>query len=63
MEVYNTQMKSEIAVTRRTTYRAEEAVGILEKDKKRQDHLIDQINEEIKRMKEQEALLAAQLHS
>ncbi len=42
-------MKSEIAVTRRTTYRAEENVTNLEKAKKKQDLLIDNMNEEIKR--------------
>ena len=31
-------MKSELALTRRTTYRAEENVGNLEKVKKKQDH-------------------------
>ena len=43
-------MKSEIAVTRRTTYRAEENVTNLEKAKKGQDLLIDHMNEEIKRL-------------
>jgi hypothetical protein len=45
-------MKSEIAVTKRTTYRAEESVVTLEKQKKKQDHLIDSMNEEIKRLNE-----------
>ena len=35
VEEYNEVMKSEIAVTRRTTYRAEENVGNLEKSKKK----------------------------
>ena len=52
VEEYNEVMKSEIAVTRRTTYRAEENVGNLEKSKKKQDLLIDQMNEEIKRLNE-----------
>ena len=56
-------MKSEIAVTRRTTYRAEENVGNLEKSKKKQDLLIDQMNEEIKRLNEQKTLYQAQLIS
>lgn len=54
-------MKSEIAVTRRTTYRAEEAVTKLEKDKKDQDKLIDHMNEQIKKLNEQKALYTAQL--
>lgn len=56
-------MKSEIAVTRRTTYRAEENVGNLEKAKKKQDLLIDTMNEEIKRLNEQKTLYQAQLIS
>jgi len=56
-------MKSEIAVTRRTTYRAEENVGNLEKSKKKQDLLIDTMNEEIKRLNEQKTLYQAQLIS
>jgi len=56
-------MKSEIAVTRRTTYRAEESVGNLEKQKKGQDLLIDNMNEEIKRLNEQKTLYQAQLIS
>jgi len=52
-------MKSEIAVTRRTTYTAEEALNILEKSKKKQDLLIDQMNEEIKRLNEQKTLYQA----
>ncbi len=56
-------MQSEIAVTRRTTYRAEESVGNLERDKKKQDLLIDTMNEEIKRLNEQKTLYQAQLIS
>ena len=63
VEEYNEVMKSEIAVTRRTTYRAEENVGNLEKSKKKQDLLIDQMNEEIKRLNEQKTLYQAQLIS
>ena len=43
-------MKSELALTRRTTY--EENVGNLEKVKKKQDLLINVMNEEIKRLNE-----------
>ncbi len=60
---YNVQMKSEIDVTRRTTYRAEENVVNLEKMKKKQDFLIDMMNEEIKRLTEQKTILTAQLIS
>ena len=37
IETYNEQMKSEIAVTRRAAYAAEEAVQRMEKDKVGQD--------------------------
>ncbi|CAG9332362.1 unnamed protein product [Blepharisma stoltei] len=63
VEEYNEQMKSEIAQGRRMTYKAEEAVVRLEKEKKGQDVLIDHMNEEIKRLGEQKNLLEAQLRS
>jgi coiled-coil domain-containing protein 40 len=63
VEEFNDQMKSEIAVTRRQTYRAEENVTTIEKEKAKQDSLIDQMNEEIKRLNEQLTLYHAQLMS
>ena len=54
-------MVSEIEVTRRTTYRAEENISLLEKNKKKQDYLIDSMNEEIKRLNEQKVIIEAQL--
>ena len=57
---YNQQMKKAIGVTKRTTYRAEQNVTELEKDQKKQDFLIDQMNEEIKRLNEQREILRAQ---
>lgn len=56
-------MVSAIAVTRTGTLRAEENVVSLEKQKKKQDLLIDSINEEIKRKQEQKTILTAQLQS
>ena len=56
---YNVQMKSAIAVTRTGTLRAEENVVGLEKQKKKQDFLIDSMNEEIKRLTEQKTILTA----
>jgi hypothetical protein len=41
VEAYNESMKSEIAVTRRAAYAAEEAMQKLEKEKQHQDYLID----------------------
>jgi septal ring factor EnvC (AmiA/AmiB activator) len=56
IEAYNEQMKGEIAVTRRATYVAEEAVTRLEKDKKDQDYLIDTLQEQLKRLHQQHQL-------
>jgi chromosome segregation ATPase len=61
VEAFNEQMKSEIAVTRRATYKAEEAIAKLEGNKKGQDLLIDSLNERLKREQEQLALTEAQL--
>jgi len=60
IEEYNNQMKSEIAVTRRTTYRAEENIGNQEKLKKKQDFLIDHLTEQKKKLNEQIIILEAQ---
>jgi len=54
-------MRSEIAVKRRTTYKAEEEVIKLEKEKMDQDKLIDSLNEQIKRLSEMKAILSTQL--
>ena len=56
-------MQGEIGATRRNTYNVEEAVKLLELAKKKQDLLIDSMNEEIKRLNEQKNLLRAQLVS
>merc|ERR1719456_1999972 len=61
VDEYNTQMRAEIAVTRRATHKAEENIKDIEKTKVRQDLLIDKINEEIKRLTEQKAVFEAQL--
>merc|ERR1711959_374764 len=61
VEEYNSQMKAEIQVTRRATYKAEDHIKSVEKVKHKQDLLIDQMNEDVKRMTEQKALLEAQL--
>ncbi|CAK85690.1 unnamed protein product (macronuclear) [Paramecium tetraurelia] len=63
IENYNNQMQAEIQQTRRIVYRGEENVQALEKDKKKQDYLIDQMNEEIKRLTEQKTILMDQLIS
>lgn len=61
VEAYNEQMKSEIAVTRRATYKAEESITTLEGGKRQQDTLIDNLNERLKRAQEELAQNEAQL--
>jgi len=61
VEAYNEQMKSEIAVTRRATYKAEESITSLESGKRQQDGLIDSLNERLKRAQEELAQNEAQL--
>jgi len=61
IEDYNVQMKDEIANTRRITYKAEEGIGEQEKAKKKQDLLIDHLNEQKKKANEQIVIIEAQL--
>merc|ERR550514_2282569 len=61
VEAYNEQMKSEIAVTRRATYKAEESITALESGKRSQDTLIDSLNERLRRAQEELAQNEAQL--
>ena len=63
IEADNLQLKSDIAVTKIETFTAEENVANLEKIKKKQDLLIDSMNEESKRLEEQKNILAAQIIS
>merc|ERR1719230_1287614 len=61
VEEYNEQMRAEIQVTRRAAYKAEDHIKHVEEEKVKQDLLLDQMNEDLKRMTEQKALLEAQL--
>mgnify|MGYP002803838012 FL=1 len=58
---YNDQMKAEIQVTRRATYKAEDHIKQMEEVKTKQDLLIDSMNEDIKRLTERKALLDSQI--
>mmetsp|Transcript_96284 Transcript_96284/g.274290 ORF Transcript_96284/g.274290 Transcript_96284/m.274290 type:complete len:930 (-) Transcript_96284:52-2841(-) len=60
VERYNEEMKNEIAVTRRATYKAETSVVELEKQKQGQDLYIDGLNEQRKQLQEQVALHESQ---
>jgi hypothetical protein len=61
MEAYDRQMKSDIAVTRRETYGAEEAVTKAEKAKLAQDLYIDRMSEDFKAKSEELALYESRL--
>ncbi|CAM9148875.1 unnamed protein product, partial [Choristocarpus tenellus] len=61
VELYNEEMKDEILVTRRATYKAEEAVSGLEKSKGQQDLYIDRLMDEVKRLQGQVAVTEAQI--
>eukprot|EP00930_Biecheleria_cincta_P085494 TRINITY_DN74887_c0_g1_i1.p1 TRINITY_DN74887_c0_g1~~TRINITY_DN74887_c0_g1_i1.p1 ORF type:complete len:900 (+),score=289.93 TRINITY_DN74887_c0_g1_i1:43-2700(+) len=61
VEEYNEQMKAEIQVTRRATYKAEDHIKQIEAVKHKQDLLIDSMNEDVKRLTEQKATLDAQI--
>ena len=63
IEQYNTQMKDEIAVTRRATYAAEENIGKQEKEKSEQDLLLDKLHGELKALKKRHELHEAQLEA
>ena len=60
VEKYNEEMKSEIAITRRATYKAESSVQELEKAKQGQDLYIDGLNSNIKQLREQAELYRSQ---
>lgn len=55
VEEYNEQMKAEIQVTRRATYKAEDHIKQIEAVKHKQDLLIDGMNEDVKRLTEAKA--------
>lgn len=63
VELYNEAMKSEIAVTRRATYAAEESMQKLEKEKQHQDFLIDQLQETLRRNNRTLQMYTAQLEA
>ena len=53
IEAYNIEVKSEIAVTRRATYKAEQSMQQLENDKENQDIYVDNLNKQVKQLQEQ----------
>lgn len=61
VQIYNEETKAEIQVARRATYKSEDHIRQIENVKQKQDLLIDSMNEDVRRMTEQRAILDAQL--
>ncbi|CAD7929853.1 unnamed protein product [Amoebophrya sp. A25] len=61
VEEYNEQMKGEIGITRRATYKAEDVIKKKEKVKKQQDLVIDKMNQEIRKLNDSKAVYEAQI--
>lgn len=61
VEQFNEQIQSEIQIERRAAYKEEDNIAKLEKAKVKQDKLVDALNERIKTLSEQHALLSAQV--
>jgi chromosome segregation ATPase len=53
IEQYNDQVKSEIAINRRATYKVEQNMQELEKIKETQDYYVDDLTKQINKLKEQ----------
>lgn len=60
---FNSKVKGEILATRRAAYGTEAAMQALERKKRRQDELVDQINEQLKASREQLQLYEAQIEA
>ena len=63
IEKYNEEVKGEIALTRRATYKAEQSIQILEKHKGDQDMYVDNLNKEVKQLQEQISVHVGQLET
>ena len=61
IENYNGDVKSEIAITRRAAYKAEQSMQQLEKQKESQDAYVDGLNKQVNHLKDQIALVLKQL--
>lgn len=61
IETYNEEVKSEIAITRRITYKAEKSMQSLEKHKETQDEYVDKLNTQIRQLQEQLSLHKGQI--
>lgn len=63
IETYNNEVKSEIAMTRRATYKAEQSIQSLEKHKETQDIYVDRLTQQIKILSEQIGLHNGQIEA
>ncbi|KAI9143947.1 hypothetical protein BKA69DRAFT_59720 [Paraphysoderma sedebokerense] len=63
IELFHEELKSKLALTRRTIQKAEEDLIKQELEKKRQDYYIDQLTEQVKRLQERKLTYEAQLLS
>lgn len=61
IEKYSDEVKSEIAITRRATYKAEQTMQTLEKQKESQDLYVDELQKQLSDLKEQSQLYQKQL--
>lgn len=63
IEKYNEEVQSEIAITKRAAYKAEQSVQGLEKNKVVQDSYVENLSKQIKSVQEQMALYGGQIDS
>jgi chromosome segregation ATPase len=63
IEKYSEEVKAEIALTRRATYKAEQSMQQMEKKKEHQDGLVNHLNKQNKSLQEQISLHTGQLDS
>ena len=63
IEKYNEEVKGEIALTRRSTYKAEQSMQTLEKHKSEQDTYVDNLNKQVKSLQEQISVHSGQYKS
>eukprot|EP00428_Durinskia_dybowskii_P061311 CAMPEP_0170368296 /NCGR_PEP_ID=MMETSP0117_2-20130122/7381_1 /TAXON_ID=400756 /ORGANISM="Durinskia baltica, Strain CSIRO CS-38" /LENGTH=919 /DNA_ID=CAMNT_0010622953 /DNA_START=50 /DNA_END=2809 /DNA_ORIENTATION=+ len=61
IETYNEEVKSEIAITRRATYKAEQSMQLLEKQKESQDLYVDSLNKQVNHLRDQTGVVLKQL--
>lgn len=63
IEAYNEEVKTEIAITRRATHKAEQSMQSLEQHKAMQDLYVDRLTKQVKQLQEQIALYAGQIEA